>query len=555
MEPQGLPPPLVLQRCLHACARASGAVEYNAALDALLQALQQQPAAQWAEAAAGLSRAGAGAAARAVLEAAIARWPQAGEPVLTLAQLLADRGDAAAAAALLGRLEPGVLAPPLDLAALRLLCQHARLDAAARLARAHLRADATVETTLEAIRLLRQGQRERDALAIAEAALHSKPTEARLRAIAGSLCMALGQFSPAREHFQAALREGIDLNTWFVGQALAHCQRYTDADHPDRRLLEGLRRRTDLTAAAQAALAFGLAKLAEDVGELGAAAREYRHANGLLSAARPWNRDAWHADLDPRLARSAPNDAIDSGGLAAVFVVGMPRTGTTLVAQRLARHPGVRVRGEPPFLEYVARQLDALGPRAGSRTLQQAAAFYAMQMRQDDAPADWYVDKNPLNLRWLDAAARLFPQARVIVCRRAPRDCALSIWTQFFAEDTYAFASDFAAIREVHDGAEALLRHWRDVLPLPWLEVDYARLVDDTAGVDAELASFLGLPPLASGDDAATATAITSASLWQARQPVYRHALGRGERFAALLPELRAAFPGPEVSPPRPPNG
>lgn len=555
MAPQAPPPPPLLQQRLHACAAASGAAERQAALDALLRALQQQPAAQWAGAAADLSRAGAGAAARAVLEAAIARWPRTGEPVLTLAQLLADGGEAAAAAALLERLEPGVLAPPFALAALRLLCQHARLDAAARLARAQLPADAEVETTLEAIRLLRQGQRERDALAIVDAAIDRRPSEPRLRASAGSLCMALGEFAPAREHFHAALRAGIDLNAWFVGQALTHCQRYADAAHPDRRLLEDLRRRSGLTAAAQAALAFGLAKLAEDLGELDAAAREYRHANGLLRAARPWNRAAWHADLALRLARTAPTDAVAPGGLRPVFVVGMPRTGTTLVAQRLARHPGVRVRGEPPFLEYVARQLDALGPRAGSRTLQQAAAFYAMQMRQDDAPADWYVDKNPLNLRWLDAAARLFPQARVIVCRRAPRDCALSIWTQFFAEDTYAFSSDFAAIREVHDGTEALLRHWRDVLPLPWLEVDYARLVDDTARVDAELARFLGLPPPAAGDDAAAATAITSASLWQARQPVYRHALGRGERFAALLPELRAAFPAPEFSPPRPPNG
>jgi hypothetical protein len=137
--------------------------------------------------------------------------------------------------------------------------------------------------------------------------------------------------------------------------------------------------------------------------------------------------------------------------------------------------------------------------------------------------------------------ARLFPQARVVWCRRAPRDTALSIWTQFFAHADYAFANDFADIRVVHDEAHATLAHWQATLPLPFLVLDYERLVADTASVDAELARFLDLAP--AHDHAAAPHTIGSASLWQARQPVYDHAVGRAERFAAFLPELAAAFP------------
>jgi tetratricopeptide (TPR) repeat protein len=394
---------------------------------------------------------------------------------------------------------------------------------------------------LDALHLLRHAQREADAADILSRELARGRDDARLHASAGNIAMALGQFAAAREHFLHALQRGIDPNVWHVGQALAHCQRYDDAAHADLQLFERLLATPNLNEAARASLWFARAKLRDDVDDLAAAAQDFRAANAVLQRLAPWRRAAWQALVHERRQRAATFDGLPASDFRPLFVVGLPRTGSTLVVERLLRLTGVCGRGEPPLLNYIARELDALGPRATASSLHDAANLYVTHMRQDDAPARWYVDKNPLNFLHLDCIARLFPQARVIVCRRAPRDCAASIWMQFFAQADYAFANSFADIRTVHDDAEALLRHWRATLPLPLLEVQYEKLVDDIAAFDTELARFLDLD--AESTKKPNGTTITSASLWQARQPVYRHALGRGERYAALLPELRAAFP------------
>jgi hypothetical protein len=170
-----------------------------------------------------------------------------------------------------------------------------------------------------------------------------------------------------------------------------------------------------------------------------------------------------------------------------------------------------------------------------------AAGLVAEQMRRDDAPARYYIDKNPLNFRDLDFIAALFPRARIIHCRRGMRDTALSLWLQHFAHADLDFSYDFLHIAEFARGHERLMAHWRQRLALPVFELDYELLVGDTARELARVAEFL---ELGSEGDATTGEsgAITTASVWQARQPVYRTSIDRWKRYEPYLTELQTLF-------------
>jgi hypothetical protein len=176
--------------------------------------------------------------------------------------------------------------------------------------------------------------------------------------------------------------------------------------------------------------------------------------------------------------------------------------------------------------------------------LEQAARLYRTHLRQDDAPAQWTVDKNPLNFRYLRTAAALFPNLRVIWCRRGPRDTALSIWSHFFGNPDNGYARDFEDIAVVTRDCERLMRHWSAQAGLPVLAVDYEDVVAQPEAMLARVSGFLGLAQTETqAADVGRRQSIVTASTWQARQPVYRHAVERWRGYADHLPEMLRAFP------------
>jgi hypothetical protein len=173
-----------------------------------------------------------------------------------------------------------------------------------------------------------------------------------------------------------------------------------------------------------------------------------------------------------------------------------------------------------------------------------AAAIYLAHLRRDDAPARCYIDKNPLNFRYLDTIAALFPNARVIYCRRQARDTALSIWSQSFAHDDYGFAGDFHDIAAMAAGCDELMAHWHRSLSIPIITIDYEQVAADPATTIAQLIAQLGLTPFdpAQADHGSTSV-ITSASQWQARQPIHQRSVERWRNYVDYLPELIELFP------------
>jgi hypothetical protein len=171
--------------------------------------------------------------------------------------------------------------------------------------------------------------------------------------------------------------------------------------------------------------------------------------------------------------------------------------------------------------------------------------MFAAQLRRDDEPAHFYIDKNPLNFRYLDVIAALFPNARMIHCRRDRHDVALSLWCQHFAHEDMGFAYDFDDIAAFADGYLRLMRHWRPCNPLPIFDVDYEALVTAPDVELARVAVFLGLDWVSANRVHAHPyrDAIATASVWQARQPIHTGSIGRWHRYKALLPAAEAAFP------------
>jgi tetratricopeptide (TPR) repeat protein len=380
------------------------------------------------------------------------------------------------------------------------------------------------------------------ALPIVRASRQNWPRDARLAAQAGELTLALGAFDEAA----AALRDAIDLDplqssAWL---RLAHCRRFTDEGDAD---VQRFRRGWDATGfdtVTRTCIGFALGKALDDLGDYAHAAQVLGAANALAQQATNWRAQDWRRFVAGQL-HAAALPALDADDdFVPVFIVGMPRSGTTLVASALARHVEVRDRGELNWVPALHTLLQDQGQLRSHAALGSIAALIRAQMRRDDAPAQFYLDKNPLNFRYLDFIAGCFPNAKIVHCRRGLRDTALSIWMQHFAHEDLGFSYAFREIAEVEQGCRVLLEQGRAREGLAMIEIDYEDFVAEPVQQRRRLADFLGLRMIADDESSAEKPQIvTTASVWQVRQPVYTHAVERWRRYAPYLPELTALFP------------
>jgi hypothetical protein len=359
--------------------------------------------------------------------------------------------------------------------------------------------------------------------------------------LAARMASHLGRFGVAREHLLAAIAGGIDLNQNFAIYALSALQRYSDAGHPDFALFEKYLNDPTLAPAARATIRFALGKAYDDTGNRAAAAAAWAQANGAIRKTLSWSASDWMKKVERHLNTPLPPpvSSVD-GRFVPVFIVGLPRSGTSLLADRLARDPRICNRGELAVLPYLNRWLGHATLAPKPELIARQSHFAVAQLRQDDPPADFYIDKNPLNFRLLGLVAAVLPHARILYCKRDPRDNALSIWSQFFTlGNDSGYAYDLRDIATLSSACERLMEHWQRCLPLPIMSVEYEQMVRNPQTTLNEVRNFLGLPP--TEDSVAHATdnvAIATASAWQARQPVHTRSIGRWREYESLIPEL-----------------
>lgn len=272
----------------------------------------------------------------------------------------------------------------------------------------------------------------------------------------------------------------------------------------------------------------------------------------LAAAGTRFHAAALRAYVDERIGRCTPDffaahrDWGNSSELP-VFVVGMIRSGSTLTEQILASHPRIFGIGEANYIGAVGTALnggmtDRVDRDWTRDACLRAANSHIVRLRVMGGGAARVIDKTLDNLFHLGMIAVLFPRARVIVCRRDPRDVALSCYFQSFAEPipfAYDLADCATRIREV----DRMLAHWQTALPLPMHTLQYERLVAEPEKETRRLIAFLGLE----WDSRClgfhrTQRPVRSASLWQVRRPLYGGSVGRWRHYASHIAPLLDAF-------------
>ncbi len=515
----------------------SGVEAEPARVRARLAQLAGKPAAAWLEAGRELALEQDFEAAAAVLQAALARHGDDGEFLLALAGVRWQMNDPAAAQALLETLlaqQPDHAAASFTLARLQL--EQGGVDAAEQVFRDLFgRYRQGADLVLRAARMLADAGRKPAAADLCEAAIAAGSGDPFVHLYVAALLGQLGEFERSRGHYLFALEH--DPRTIDAGAAygLASIHRYGDPAHPDLALFRALLEWPGLAPAARASVLFALGKAHDDLGDYARAAAWLREANGLVDH-RSWSRKQWRRLVEARLAAAPlPQRTPAASECVPIFVVGAPRSGTTLVAELLGRSAEACNRGELDWLPHLAEEV-ARAPRVDLGLLDRIAAEYLDRLRQGEAGVRWFIDKQPLNFLHVDLIAALFPQARIVHCRRNARDTALSIWSQHFESTEYRFAYDFADIAAVLNGCERLMAKARGEGRV--IDVHYEELAQAPEETIDRLAAALGLAPFDAAAPKAVRGAIGTASVWQARQPVYTRAIGRWRGYAPFVPEL-----------------
>ena len=508
------------------------------AVRTLLAGLAGKPAAAWLEAGRTLALRDIGAAA-AVLRAALTSHPDDSELRLALAGVHWQLQDHAGAQALLDDVlarQPDHVAAVFSLA--RLHVEQGRLDAAHDVFRALFRRSPQPgDLVLRAAKMLADGGRKQAAAELCEIAIGAGADDPFLRVYVAALQGQLGEFARSREHYVVALDQEPKTLDFGAAYGLASIRRYADPADADLVRFQTLLQRPDLSQAARASVLFALGKAYDDLGEYARAASCLREANALVDH-RSWSRKNWRRVVETRLGGTPwPRRTPAANECVPIFVVGAPRSGTTLVAELLGRSPEVRNRGELDWLPHLAEQVGRAG-RPDPALFEQIATTYLAKLQQGEAGVRWFVDKQPLNFLHVDLIRALFPQACIVHCQRSSRDTALSIWSQHFDSAEYRFAYDFGDIAAVLGGCARLMAKARRAADSRLLEVRYEELARDPQAVIGTLAAALGLPAFDCGVPNVARSAIGTASVWQARQPVYTRAIGRWRGYADCVPEL-----------------
>jgi tetratricopeptide (TPR) repeat protein len=363
-----------------------------------------------------------------------------------------------------------------------------------------------------------------------------------------------GEFAQAIEMFT----KGIERNPKQAGSffGIVQSKRVTEEDRPLISDMEGVLAEGGLPPSDQVFLEYGLGKALDDLGDYGEAIKHFDEANRVSSlnpaqGSKPYDRLGHAAFVDRNVAAytrpffEAQKDLGDASEQP-VFIVGMPRSGTTLVEQVLSSHADVGGAGELLFWRDKARTLrqQMTSGRPDSREAQAVAKAY-LSVLESKAPGMARVtDKMPINFMFLGAIHTVFPHAKIILCKRHPVDTCLSIYMTRYVTPP-EFANDRENIVFGYQQYLRLIDHWRSVLPsTAMLEVQYEDLVEDRESVTKRMLDFIGV----GWDEACmhpeeNKRSVTTPSLWQARQPVYRSSLARWKSYEPWLGAFEKLMP------------
>ena len=406
-------------------------------------------------------------------------------------------------------------------------------------------------------RALHKAERYDAALAHFDQALSLRPGLAEALAHKGNALKELGRLDEARHALEAAIVRAPDKAEFY--HDLAECKRFVAGDRHLAAMEALATTPSSLAATGRSALQFALGKAYSDLGEHERAFRHLLEGNALKRRETDYDEAATLAVLESVRAVFTPELMREKEGLGdpsrvPIFIVGMPRSGSTLVEQILASHPAVHGAGElSDFHDAVARlgkdseavAFPAAVPDLTGEQLNRLGASYLAALRARAPAAERITDKMLANFRFAGLIHLALPNARIIHIRRDPVDTCFSCFSRLFAGEL-PYTYDLAELGRYYSAYARLMEHWRELLPPGvMLEVQYEDVVADLECQARRIVTHCGL----AWDERClafheTERPVRTASALQVRQPLYGAAVGRWRVYEALLDPLLAALGG-----------
>jgi tetratricopeptide (TPR) repeat protein len=387
--------------------------------------------------------------------------------------------------------------------------------------------------------------RNQEAERVLREALVADPENAMAYDLLGNLLSEVGRFDEARACFERA----ISIAPLLAGSyyELVRCRRVTSNDDGLLQQMEAALATPGLEATQRHRLHLAIGKVADDLGDYALAMQHFDAADTVRRGSGSFDPAVFSIEVDRLIARCTPEwiaraNELGSGDATPVLILGMPRSGTTLLEQIVSMHPEVGAGGELNFWNERGiawhRSAEARDERS---FLAKAAADY-LRVLHGVAPRSARVtDKMPFNFLWAGLIHLAFPDALIIHCRRDAVDTALSIHQTHF-HPSLVFPTGGLELVEYFRVYQRLIEHWRNVLPAEhFIEVDYEDLTSAPEPVIRRIIAACGL----TWNDAclrpeSNPRAVKTPSKWQTRQPIYRSSVARWRRYEPWLGPLRA---------------
>ena len=393
--------------------------------------------------------------------------------------------------------------------------------------------------------------RQDDAVAHFRKAIEIDPDYAKAHSNLGTALSELGRLEEGVAHY----RKAIEINPDFAEahRHLTFSKTYSKYDD-DIRVMEEIFAQPDIPDEQRMHLAFGLGKSFEDLHQYEKAFEFFAKGNAIKRRTFSFKIKTWDAHFE-KLKETFDGSLFDRHlGVGCrdeipIFVLGMPRSGTTLIEQILASHPDVHAAGE---LDTLSKTISSLFDEKNySRNITDAdgdvfgrmGSEYIQEIRKKSKEATFITDKMPHNFIHVGMIKLMLPNAKIIHCKRCPKDTCLSIFKTYFANVDHTYAYDQNELGQYYNLYLELMEHWHDVLPGFIHEIQYEDVVSDQEAQTRALLAHCDLE----WDDAClsfykTDRPVKTASAAQVRQPIYKGSVQSWKRYETQLAPLLEAL-------------
>lgn len=379
-----------------------------------------------------------------------------------------------------------------------------------------------------------------EALIELDKVLEIQPKSVHAMSLQSEIYQALGDMDKAAKR----AREALDLRKMpSLYMTLSKTKKFKDKDDPDLKgMLEIAENAAQMSLTQRSALYFALYKAFQDIGDHEKAFEYLKAGNDAKRATIPYSSGSQAGSYEQMKKIYTPEylDKLSGKGYKSdipVFILGMPRSGTTLTEQIISSHPDVYGAGELTDLSVVDYMFKG---QPLESTLEERGKMYVDRIKALDptGKAKRITDKMPGNYFKLGEIVSMLPDAKIIHCRRNPIDTCLSCYKQSFARGQY-WSYNLEELGEQYKLYEDLMEHWRTVLPGRFLEIDYEETVSDLETQARKLIDYVGLE----WNDACLEPhkqkrAVMTASKTQVIRPVYKTSVEAWRRYEKQLQPL-----------------